>query len=141
MSSWLHPLGHASLEIFLSPLGQELFTGTLNEPSQSNLSAEEWKRLRNLGSDHSIVIKGAYKGSSVVVWDSADYILEAENYLNDKQVYKEVKFNKNILTGLVERVIRLFLSHRLISESELKNFTYSFKKETNLGKFYFLPKK
>ena len=57
MSSWLHPLGHASLEIFLSPLGQELFTGNLNEPSQSNLSAEEWKRLRNLASDHRLSSK------------------------------------------------------------------------------------
>ena len=77
-SSWLPPKGHASLEIFLSQLEKELFTDDLDEPSQSNLSPEEWKALRNLVLDRSIVIKGADKGSSVVVWDRADYILEAE---------------------------------------------------------------
>ena len=30
--------------------------------------------------------------------------------------------------------------HKLISEKELKYFTYKFKKATNLGKLYFLPK-
>ena len=79
----------------------------------------------------------------MVVWDRADYILEAEKHPHDKQVYKEVKFNENILTGLVEKSNRIFnrlCRHRLISESELKYFTYNFKKATNLGKFYFLPK-
>ena len=79
----------------------------------------------------------------MVVWDRADYISEAEKHLNDKRVYKEVKFNENILTGLVEKGNKIFnrlCSHRLISESELKCFTYNFKKATNLGKLYFLPK-
>ena len=31
-------------------------------------------------------------------------------------------------------------SHKLISEKELKNFIYDFRKSTNLGKLYFLPK-
>ena len=31
-------------------------------------------------------------------------------------------------------------SHKLISEKELKYFTYNFKKATKLGKLYFLPK-
>ena len=70
--------------------------------------------------DCSVVIKGADKGSSVVVWDRADYILEAEKHLNDKRVYKEVKFNENVLTDLVEKSNKIFnhlCSHRLISES------------------------
>ena len=137
------PKGHTSLEIFLSQLEKELFTDDLDEPSQSNLSPEEWKALRNLDSDCSIVIKGADKGSPVVVWDRADYVLEAGKYLIDKRVYKEVKFNENILTGLVEKSNKIFnrlCSQRLISESELKCFTYNFKKATNLGKLYFLPK-
>ena len=142
-SNWSPPKGHASLEIFLSQMEKELFTDDLDEPSQSNLSPEEWKTLRNLAPDRSIVIKGADKGSSVVVWDRADYILEAEEHLNDKRIYKEVKFNENILTGLVEKSNKIFnrlCSHRMISESELKYLTYNFKKATNLGKLYFLPK-
>ena len=83
------------------------------------------------------------KGSSVVVWDRVDYILEAEKHLNDKRVYKKVKFNENILTSLVEKSHKIFnrlCSHRLISGSERKYFTCNFKKATNLGKLYFLPK-
>ena len=137
------PKGHASLEIFLSQLEKELFTNDLDEPSESNLSAKERKALRNLASDRSIIINGADKGSSVVVWDRADYILEAEKHLNDKRVYKEVKFNENALTDLVEKSNKIFYrlcSHILISESEPKHFTYNFKKATNLRKLYFLPK-
>ena len=47
------------------------------------------------------------------------------------------------MTDLVEKIYKIFnrlCSHRLISESELKYFTYNFKKASNLGKFYFLPK-
>ena len=79
----------------------------------------------------------------MVVWDRADYILEAEKRLHDKRLYKEVKFNENILTGLVEKsnkILNPLCSYRLISESELKYFTYNFKKRTNIGKLYFLPK-
>ena len=56
---------------------------------------------------------------------------------------KKFKFNENILTGLVEKINKNFnrlCSHRLISESEFKYFTYNFKKATSLEKFYFLPK-
>ena len=102
-SSWLPPKCHASLEIFLSQLEKELFTNDLDEPSRSNLFAEEWKALRNLALDRSVVIKGADKGSSVVVWDRADNILEAEKHLNDKRAHKEVEFNENDLTDLVEK--------------------------------------
>ena len=66
-SSWFPPKGHASFEIFLSQLEKERFTNNLDESSKRNLSAEEWKALRSLASDRSIVIKGADKGSSVVL--------------------------------------------------------------------------
>ena len=44
---------------------------------------------------------------------------------------------------MVEKSNKIFnrlCSHRLISKSELKYFTYNFKKATNLWKLYFLPK-
>ena len=85
-SSWLSPKGHASLEIFFSQLKEELFTNDVHEPFQSNLSAEQWKASTYLASDRSTGIKGADRGSSAVVWDRADYILQAEKHLNDKRV-------------------------------------------------------
>ena len=105
------PKGHASLEILLIQLEKEFFTNELDHSLQSILSAKEWKALRNLASDRSIVIKG----SSVV-----------NEHLNDERVYKKVNFNKNILTGFVEKsnkIFNRFCSHRLVSKSELKYLT------------------
>ena len=36
------------------------------------------------------MIKGANKGSAVVVWDREEYIKEAENQLGDTNIYEEV---------------------------------------------------
>ena len=44
-SSWFPPKRHASLELFLSQLGKELFTDDLDESSQGNLFGEKWKVL------------------------------------------------------------------------------------------------
>ena len=58
----------------------------------------------------------------------------------DKQVYKEVKFNENILTSLVENNNKIFnrlCSHRLISESELKILSTVLRKQPTLESFTF----
>ena len=109
----------------------------------SNISGEEWKALKNLADHRSTVIKSADKGSSVLVWDRDDYLQEASRQLRDTIIYEDVKYNENIITGSVERSNKIFnhlYSPKFISEKELKYFTYSFKKTTNLGKLYFLPK-
>ena len=142
-SGWKPPKGHASLEVSLSRVEKELLSNGMNDSIQSNLSGDEWKALRNLADDRSNVIKGADKGSSKVIWERADYLQEASKQLRDTNIYEGVKFNENILTGLVERSNKIFsrlCSHKLISEKELKYFTCGFKKATNLGKLYFLPK-
>ena len=140
---WKPPKGHASLEVFLSRFEKELFSDDISESTQSNLSAEEWKALRGLAADKTIVIKGADKGSSVVVWDRFDYLHEVSRQLQDQNICEIFKFNENILTDLVAKNNKIFkrlYSHKLISEKELKYFTYSFKKATNLAKLYFLSK-
>ena len=85
-SLWKPPNSHGSLEVFLSRLEKELFSDDISESTQSNLSAEEWKALRGLAADKSIVIKGADKGSSVVVWDRSDYLHEASRQLQDQNI-------------------------------------------------------
>ena len=107
-SVWKPPKGHASLEVFLSRLEKELFSDDISESTQSNLSAEEWKALRGLAADKTIVIKGADKGSSVVVWDRSDYLHEASRQLQDQNIYENVKFNENILTDLVAKSNKIF---------------------------------
>ena len=79
----------------------------------------------------------------MVVWDRDGYLAEASRQLRDTNIYKDVKCKENILTDLVERSNKIFnrlCSRKVLSEKELKYFTYSFKKATNIGKLYFLPK-
>ena len=85
-SSWKPPLGHPNLEVFLSQVESELFIETQDSLRYSNLSQEEWRAVRSLADDRSIVIKKADKGSCVVVWDRWDYIKEAEKQLGDSTV-------------------------------------------------------
>ena len=77
--------------MFLSKLEKELFSDDISESTQSNLSAEEWKDLRGLAADKTIVIKGADNGSSVVVWDRSDYLHEVSRQLQDQNIYEDVK--------------------------------------------------
>ena len=127
----------------MSRFEKELFSDDISESTQSNLSAEEWKALRVLPVDKTIVIERADKGSSVVVWDRSDYLHEVSRQLQDQNICKDAKFNENILTDLVaksDNIFKRLCSHKLISEKELRYFTYIFKKTTNLWKLYFLPK-
>ena len=97
--------------------------------------------MRVLANDRSIVIKKADKGSCVVVWDRNDYI--AEKQLSDENIYKDVNFKDKILQELADNSNKLFKNLKTkgsITEKELRYFTIEFKKATNLGKLYLLPK-
>ena len=91
------------------------------EPIQSNISGEKWKGLKVLASDKTIAIKAADKVSSVVVWDSSDYLQEASGQFQDKNIYEDVRFSENILVNLIDRsnkILKRLCSHKLISEKK-----------------------
>ena len=126
-ASWKLPWGHSNLEVFLSQVKNELLEITKEPTRYSNLSQEEWRAIRTLADDRSIVIKKADKGSCIVVWDRADYLREAEKQLSDKKVYQEVQFKKQMLSNLVDTSNNFFRglkTKRFIAEKELKYFTY-----------------
>ena len=71
------------------------------------------------------------KGSTVVVRDYNDYILEAEKHFSDANVYKDVFFNEKNLQELVGTSNQLFQnlkSKGKISDKQLKYFTHEYKK-------------
>ena len=77
--------------------------------NHTNTSKEEWQTIRALSDDRTIIIKRADKGSSAVVWDRMDYLLEAEKQLSDTNVYKNVDFKEKLLTDLVKTSNNIFL--------------------------------
>ena len=57
----------------------------------NNPTKEEREALYSLKDDPSIIIKGADKGSVVVVWDREDYLKEAYRQPDDKEVHEQVR--------------------------------------------------
>ena len=136
-------LGHTNLEVFLSQVESELYIEIQGSLRYSNLSQEEWRAVRSLTDNRSIVIKKGDKGSCVVVWDRWDYLKEAEKQLGDSTVYKETNYNKKILSKLVDSSNKYFKklnSGGYNPHKEVKYFTSEHKKACNLGKLYLLPK-
>ena len=69
--------------------------------------------------------------------------MEAKKQLNDKVVYKDVNFDKDLIPNLTGKSNRLFESlkrRQLITEKKFKHFRFQHKKNCNLGTLYFLPK-
>ena len=78
-----------------------------------------------------------------MIWERSVNIMEAEKQLNNKAVYKDVNFDKDLIPNLTGKNYRLFESlkcRQLITEKEFKYFRFEFKKTCNLGKLYLLPK-
>ena len=66
----------------------------------NNPTKEEREALYSLKDDPSIIIKGADKGSVVVVWDREDYLKEAYRQLDDKEVCEQVPDDPSVLPKL-----------------------------------------
>ena len=64
---------------------QALFSCGIYIHSSYSLTREERPAMYDLKNDQSIVIKEADKGSSVVIWDKKDYLMETEKQLSCKE--------------------------------------------------------
>ena len=71
----------------------------------NNLTREERDALYSLRDDSTIIIKGADKGSVVVVWDREDYLKEAYIQLEDREVYEEVSNDSNVLVNTIIKAL------------------------------------
>ena len=116
----------------LNQVESKLFKETQDSLCYSNLSQKEWRAVRSLAEDRSIVTEKADKGSCVVVWDKWGYIKEAEIKLGDSTIYEEINYNKNVLSQLVDssnKYLKSLNSSGYISYKEMKYFTYESKKQ------------
>ena len=60
--------------------------------SKDNLSKEERKALNNLKERDDVIFTKADKGGAVVIWDTKDYIEEAEQQLNNERFYRKLNY-------------------------------------------------
>ena len=103
----------------------------------NNLTREERGALFDLKNDKTIVIKGADKGSAVVVWDRDDYIQEAEKQLGDKEIYEEVSNDPQPLIDTIHKAVEKIRQRGDLSADNIKYFMV---KTLNLLGFTFCRK-
>ena len=94
-----------AIEVYMSSLEEKLMKIEIPKDKYNNLTSKERQALYDLKNDKNIVIKGADKGSAVVVWDREDYIKEAEKHLGDSDVYEEVPDDPEPLISIIHRTI------------------------------------
>ena len=74
------------IETYRSSLEERLLDIDISSKRFNNLTKEECNALCSLRDNPSFILKGADKGSAVVVWDKEDYLKEASKQLEDKYV-------------------------------------------------------
>ena len=129
-------MGHTNVEMCLSQIEQDIFKEVQSPLGYSNLSDEEWKAVLSLANDRNNVIQKADRGSCVVIWGRSDYIMEAEKQLNDKAVYKDVNFGKDLISclkGMSNRLFESLKQRQPITEKEFKYFRFEFNKTCNIS--------
>ena len=131
-------MGCPNVELFLSHIEHEIFKEIESSLVYSNRSHKEWKIARSSTYDFS-VIKKADKVSCVVVWDRKYYIMGVENQINDKGVYKDGTFDKNMIPNLIRKSNRLFESFKQRQVISKKEFFES-EKTCCPEKLYLIPK-
>ena len=103
----------------------------------NNLTKDERDALYSLKDDPSIIIKGADKGSVIVVWDIEDYLKKRYKQLYDRKVYEEVPNDPNVLINTLMKALEKL---RLRGDLSSDTLNYFLVKDPKFARFYLLPK-
>jgi len=110
-----------SLDAYIEAVKRDVMSG-LKDTIESNVSAEESKAMKTLLDDNNIVIRPADKGSGIVVVDTADYVMNMEKEMNDKESYQISNGNgKEESIKIVKKVANKLYREGLICK-ELKDY-------------------
>ena len=125
------------IETYLSCLEERLLGINTSSKRFNSLTREERNALYNLRGYPTIIIKGANKGSAVVVWVREDHLKEGYKHLEDKDVYEEVPDDSSILINTFMRALE-----KIRIRGDLPNDTlnYFLVKHPKFAKFYLLHK-
>ena len=125
------------IETHLGCLEERLLDTEIPSKRFSNLTKEEREALHSLKDDPSIFIKGADKGSVVVVLDRKDYLKKAYRQLNDKEVYEQFSDDPSVLANTLMKALEKM---RLRGDLPKDTLDYFLVKDPKFARFYLLPK-
>ena len=128
---------HTVIETYLSSQEERLFDIDISSKKFNNLTKEDRNALCNLRDDPTVIVKGADKGSAVVVWDRDNYLKEASKQLEDKDVYEEVQNDPSTFINTIMRALE-----KIRIQGDLSNDTldYFLVKDLKFTRFFLLPK-
>ena len=87
-----------------------------NTTTEHNLNRRERGALKELTSDHNLIINRADKGSTVVVRNRADYVQEGLQHLSDKNTYLELDRDMtDQVTTIVRHTLQIMKQSGLLS--------------------------
>ena len=125
------------IETYLSCLEERLLDIEIPSKRFNNLTKEEQEALYSLKGDRSIIIKGADKGSVIVVWNREDYLKEAYRQLDDNEVYEQVQDDPSVLAKTLMKALEKIHLRGDLSKDTLGYFLV---KDPKFARFYLLPK-
>ena len=122
---------------------QETFT-RLNSLKQrkfhSNISKEESKAITSLKKNKDIIIKQADKGSGITVMDTAQYVQEGYNHLQDETIYERTDFDYSIqLTARINLHLKEMAKTKEISQDLYQTLRLN-PEVVKIQRLYFLRK-
>lgn len=125
-----------NLENYIDCLKKEAESNNTVNPVKSNISKEEFKALKELQNDNSIVIKQSDKGGGIIIMDAEHYQQMVYDQLNDRNFYSKVdaKVDKKTFNKVCKLVDKFKDNLHKNEADYLKNF------EIIPSNFYGLPK-
>ncbi|CAF1001348.1 unnamed protein product [Rotaria sordida] len=107
------------IKTLLNEFGNKLKKKVDNEVP--NLSTDELNAITTLLNEHSLVISKVDKGNAIVVMNRSDYLIKANEILDDKRAFK--KLNQNLTDKRENEFIKFLLQlkrNKIISPDEYK---------------------
>ena len=123
------------IETYLSCLEERLLDIEIPSKRFNNLTTEEREALYSLKDDPRIIIKGADKGSVVVIWNREDYLKEAYRQLDGKVVYEQFSEDPSVLANTLMKALEKIRLWGDLPEDTLDYFSI---KDPKFARFYLL---
>ena len=87
-----------------------------------NLTKDERNAMYHPKDDKTIIIKGADKGTAVIVWDCEDYWKEASKQLEDKEVCLKVPSDPSAIASTIFKSLEVIRKYGDLSQDTLNYF-------------------
>ena len=109
-------LGPKALEDAFEAMRMEIADPPKSQKPEQNLTRKEKLALKELSSNHNLIINRADKGSTIVIRHRDDYIQEGLEHLSDPDTYMELDGDRTTeITTTVKRTLQLLKTYGLLS--------------------------